>query len=129
MFAYEIFISNIRKTSDVRLNNSYVVVYNFHNLFTNSRLFVFTKTFSQSDRYEGVGTVSELFSNSSWLEREVAELHGVQFSFKKDLRNLMLQYGDTSNPFRKSFPSIGFRETTYDVISDSVIQNRIDTQN
>ena len=41
----------------------------------------------------------------------------------------MLQYGDTSTPFRKSFPSIGFRETSYDIITDSIIQNRLDLQN
>jgi NADH:ubiquinone oxidoreductase subunit C len=59
----------------------------------------------------------------------VAELYGLQFTYKKDLRNLMLQYGDTSTPFRKSSPSIGFRETIYDVISDTITQNKFDLQN
>jgi len=56
-------------------------------------------------------------------------LHGIHFLFKKDLRNLMLQYGDSSTPFKKTFPSTGFRETTYDLLTDSVVQNRIDLQN
>jgi NADH:ubiquinone oxidoreductase subunit C len=80
--------------------------------------------------YRGAsGTVTELFANANWLEREIAELNGVQFFFKKDLRNLMLQYGDVSTPFKKSFPSVGFRETVYDLINDSVVQNRINLQN
>jgi len=41
----------------------------------------------------------------------------------------MLQYGDTSTPLKKTFPSTGFRETTYDIITDSVVQNRLDLQN
>jgi NADH:ubiquinone oxidoreductase subunit C len=56
------------------------------------------------------------------LEREVSELHGVIFTNKKDLRNLMLQYGDTSTPFRKSSPSIGVKEVFYDSINDSIVQ-------
>jgi hypothetical protein len=40
-----------------------------------------------------------------------------------------LQYGDVSTPFKKSFPSVGFRETVYDLINDSVVQNRINLQN
>jgi len=59
----------------------------------------------------------------------MAELHGLQFAYKKDLRNLMLQYGDTSTPFKKTFPSIGFRETSYDILTDTIIQNRLDLQN
>jgi len=59
----------------------------------------------------------------------MAELHGLQFAYKKDLRNLMLQYGDTSTPFKKTFPSTGFRETSYDILTDTIIQNRLDLQN
>jgi hypothetical protein len=35
----------------------------------------------------------------------------------------MLQYGDTSAPFKKSFPSIGVKEIFYDAVTDLVIQN------
>jgi len=62
------------------------------------------------------------------LEREISELHGIFFSGKKDLRNLMLQYGDTSAPMQKSFPSIGLREIFYDSSSDLLIQNPVTIQ-
>jgi NADH:ubiquinone oxidoreductase subunit C len=62
------------------------------------------------------------------LERENAELHGVLFLGKKDLRNLMLQYGDNTTPFQKSFPSIGLKEMYYNPIKDTIIQNPITIQ-
>jgi NADH:ubiquinone oxidoreductase subunit C len=55
-------------------------------------------------------------------------LHGIVFSGKKDLRNLMLQYGDTSAPFQKGFPSIGLKEVFYDSNSDLIVQLPISLQ-
>lgn len=40
----------------------------------------------------------------------------------------MLQYGDTSAPFQKSYPSIGTREVYYDTVTDSLIQSPITIQ-
>ena len=111
------------------VSNSSVVVYNLHNIFSNSRLFIFIKSFvAFKSGYTRVGTISEIFANSNWLEREIAELHGVQFLFKKDLRNLMLQYGDTSAPFQKSAPTIGTKEIFYDSVNDVLIQNPVSIQ-
>ena len=47
-------------------------------------------------------------------------MHGLCFEGKKDLRNLMLQYGDSSAPFRKSYPSVGLKEVFYDSVTDSL---------
>ena len=58
----------------------------------------------------------------------MSELHSVFFEGKKDVRNLMLQYGDTSHPFRKSYPSIGTREMFYDGSNDIVVQNLVTLQ-
>jgi NADH:ubiquinone oxidoreductase subunit C len=55
-------------------------------------------------------------------------MHGVSFNGKKDIRNLMLQYGDSSSPLKKSFPSIGLREMFYDPVKDIVIQNPVSIQ-
>jgi hypothetical protein len=40
----------------------------------------------------------------------------------------MLQYGDMSTPFQKSFPSIGLKEMFYDSINDLICQNRVTMQ-
>jgi NADH:ubiquinone oxidoreductase subunit C len=55
-------------------------------------------------------------------------LHGIFFNNKKDLRNLMLTYGDVSAPLRKSFPSIGVKELFYDTTTDLLINSRISIQ-
>lgn len=75
-----------------------------------------------------VSTLTELFFAANWLEREVAELSGIGIKDKKDLRNLMLQYGDSSSPFQKSFPSIGLKEMYYNPVKDTIIQNKLSIQ-
>lgn len=40
----------------------------------------------------------------------------------------MLQYGDTTNPLKKSIPSIGLRDMYYDSVKDVVVQNPISIQ-
>ena len=107
---------------------SSVVIYNFHSLYSQDRFFVFTQPGYSHDNNVSLSSVAEVYSAANWLEREVAELNGVSFSGKKDLRNLMLQYGDSSHPFKKSFPSIGLKEMFYDPIKDTIIQNPLSVQ-
>lgn len=52
-------------------------------------------------------------------------MSGLVFEGKKDLRNLLLTYGDSSAPLRKSVPSIGFKETSYDITNDMLIQTPV----
>lgn len=66
--------------------------------------------------------------SANWAEREVYEMHGIFYIGKKDLRNILLQFGDTSAPMQKSFPSVGMREIFYDLISDWIIQQPISLQ-
>jgi NADH:ubiquinone oxidoreductase subunit C len=95
---------------------------------TQERLLLFSSRILDGSRKGSIKTLSELYPNSVWLEREVSELHAVTFEGKKDVRNLMLQYGDSSAPFRKSFPSIGTREMYYDGVNDVISQNTVSTQ-
>ena len=115
------------------LNNS-LIVYNFHSIFYQQRFFLFVINFSQpkinknTNSFNTLCSVTEIFSNANWLEREASELHGIFFTGKKDLRNLLLQYGDTSAPMLKTYPSIGIREIFYDSINDLLIQNPVSLQ-
>jgi NADH:ubiquinone oxidoreductase subunit C len=52
----------------------------------------------------------------------------VVFTGKQDLRNLLLQYGDSTAPFQKSFPTIGVQEMYYDPIKDTLIQSPVTVQ-
>jgi NADH:ubiquinone oxidoreductase subunit C len=148
MFAYEILSSVAGKTtnnqdsvssnsfkySNANQSQSTIVVYNFHSLHSQNRFFIFTQNISSAvkskvlSKNDSIDSIAELFPAANWLEREIAELHGISFFGKKDLRNLMLQYGDSTAPFQKSFPSIGIKELFYSPIKDTLVQNHISVQ-
>ena len=137
IFAYEIptnknVIAGNKK--NIPHQNNFVLVYNFHSIISQQRFFIFFKnSYSKNIKKNKINwnsliSISELFLNANWLEREAGELHGVFFSGKKDIRNLMLQYGDTSAPMKKSYPSIGTKEIFYDSVTDNLIQNPVSVQ-
>ena len=109
--------------------SSTVVVYNFHNIFSQERLFIFSPNLSTTKSLNSdLKSISGLFANANWLERETSEMSGIVFAGKQDLRNLMLSYGDSSAPLRKSAPSTGFREIFFDINNDTLIQTPITLQ-
>lgn len=103
------------------------VIYHFHNLFTQDRLFLFVSDLSFTNS-TNLKTIGEVFTTSQWLERELSEMYGLCFRGKKDLRNLMLQYGDSSTPFRKVYPSVGLSELVYDTVTDTLVHIPTSTQ-
>lgn len=126
MFAYENPTSTVNRLPLTQPSNP-LVVYQFHNLYSQERLFLFA-TSLKLGQWASPKSLNELFSTASWLEREVGEMHGICFEGKKDLRNLMLQYGDSSAPFRKSYPSIGVKEVYFDSVTDTLIQAPVSIQ-
>ena len=126
IFAYENPVSSVN-TSTIASSSSPVLVYQFHNLFSQERLFAFTVSINSGEA-TSPKSLTELFTTSAWLEREVGEMHSICFGGKKDLRNLMLQYGDASAPFQKSYPSIGVKELFYDSVTDNLVQVPVTTQ-
>jgi NADH:ubiquinone oxidoreductase subunit C len=110
-------------------NQGCCTVYSLHNLNSNHRTFIITKLPNKNEKKtRGLRSISEIYSSSWWLEREASEMHGVVFEGKKDLRNLMLQYGDSTSPFKKNFPSVGTRELLFDSTVDQVVQVPISLQ-
>lgn len=135
IFSYEVLSAS--GSANTKGNTTSLVVYNFHLLNFNIKFFLFCKVpsklyLSNIGSSQGVNgslsSLSELFFAANWLEREVSELNGVFFSGKKDIRNLMLQYGDSTSPFQKLFPTIGLKEMYYNPIKDTIIQNPISVQ-
>lgn len=126
IFAYENPTSSTINMGDPKTANA-IAVYQFHNTFSQERLFVFTTSLGNSPAMP-LKSITELFATAAWLEREVGEMHGIVFGGKKDLRNLMLQYGDASAPFQKSYPSIGTKEVFYDSVTDNLVQVPVTTQ-
>lgn len=85
------------------------VVYMLLSLTANSRIIV--KCTASEDT--PVPTVTTLWPNAGWLEREVFDLYGVLFAGNTDLRRILTDYGFEGHPFRKDFPLTGYQELRY----------------
>ena len=60
-----------------------------------------------------VPTVTTIWPNAGWLEREVFDMYGVLFAGNTDLRRILTDYGFEGHPFRKDFPLTGYVELRY----------------
>ena len=85
------------------------VVYMLLSLTKNHRIMVKCST----DEATPVPTVTTLWPNAGWLEREVFDLYGVLFDGNTDLRRILTDYGFEGHPFRKDFPLTGYQELRY----------------
>ena len=85
------------------------VVYMLLSLTKNHRVMVKVNT----DEATPVPTVTTLWPNAGWLEREVFDLYGVTFAGNQDLRRILTDYGFEGHPFRKDFPLTGYTELRY----------------
>jgi NADH-quinone oxidoreductase subunit C len=85
------------------------VVYMLLSLTKNHRVMVKVST----DENTPVPTVTTLWPNAGWLEREVFDLYGVVFDGNPDLRRILTDYGFEGHPFRKDFPMTGYIELRY----------------
>ena len=85
------------------------VVYMLLSLTKNHRLLVKV----EASETTPVPTVTTLWSNAGWLEREVFDLYGVIFEGNTDLRRILTDYGFEGHPFRKDFPLTGYVELRY----------------
>jgi NADH-quinone oxidoreductase subunit C len=85
------------------------VVYMLLSVTKNHRLLV--KVHAAEDT--PVPTVTTLWPNAGWLEREVFDMYGVIFEGNKDLRRILTDYGFEGHPFRKDFPLTGYTELRY----------------
>lgn len=85
------------------------MVYMLLSLTKNHRIMVKCST----DEDTPVPTVTTLWPNAGWLEREVFDMYGVTFAGNKDLRRILTDYGFEGHPFRKDFPMTGYTELRY----------------
>lgn len=80
---------------------------------------IILRTFT--NEYVPISSVSDLYSSSGWLEREVWDMYGVYFSGHKDLRRILTDYGFSGYPLRKDFPLTGYTEVRYDDTKKQVV--------
>jgi NADH-quinone oxidoreductase subunit C len=85
------------------------VVYMLLSLTKNHRIMVKLRASESTP----VPTVTRLWPNAGWLEREVFDMYGVLFDGNTDLRRILTDYGFEGHPFRKDFPLTGYQELRY----------------
>ncbi len=57
-----------------------------------------------------VPTLTEIYPNAGWYERETWDCYGVMFTGNPDMRRILTDYGFEGHPFRKDFPLTGHVE-------------------
>ena len=72
------------------------------------------RTFAPDDDFPVVDTLTGIWCNANWYEREAFDLFGIMFSGHPDLRRILTDYGFIGHPFRKDFPISGQVEMRYD---------------
>jgi NADH-quinone oxidoreductase subunit C len=85
------------------------IVYMLLSLTRNHRVMVKVRAAEDTP----VPTVTTLWPNAGWLEREIYDLYGVIFEGNTDLRRILTDYGFEGHPFRKDFPLTGYQELRY----------------
>jgi NADH-quinone oxidoreductase subunit C len=86
------------------------VVYNLLSVSLNHRI----RVIIQTDETTPVASVTSLWPNATWLERETWDLFGITFAGLADHRRILTDYGFEGHPLRKDFPLTGYVELRYD---------------
>jgi len=79
------------------------------------------RVFAADDDFPVVDTLTGIWCNANWYEREAFDLFGIMFSGHPDLRRILTDYGFIGHPFRKDFPISGHVEMRYDPQQKRVI--------
>ena len=93
------------------------VVYHMLSMAHNTRIRIKVMT----DETVPVHSVTSLFPNADWYEREAFDMYGILFDQHPDLRRILTDYGFEGYPLRKDFPLSGFVEVRYDEERKAVV--------
>ena len=93
------------------------VVYHMLSMAHNARIRIKVTT----DETVPVHSITSLFPNADWYEREAFDMYGILFDQHPDLRRILTDYGFEGYPLRKDFPLSGFVEVRYDEERKAVV--------
>ena len=98
------------------------VVYHMLSMAHNTRIRIKATT----DAETPMPSITSLFPNADWYEREAFDMYGISFEGHPDLRRILTDYGFEGHPLRKDFPLSGFVEVRYDEERKAVIYEPVD---
>ena len=79
------------------------------------------RVFAPDDGFPVLDSLTGIWPNANWYEREAFDLFGIVFTGHADLRRILTDYGFIGHPFRKDFPLSGNVEMRYDPEQKRVI--------
>ena len=68
-----------------------------------------------------IPTLTKIYPSANWMEREVFDMYGIEFTDHPDLRRILTDYNFEGYPLRKDFPLTGFNEVRYSEKEKKVI--------
>ena len=90
----------------------FAVVVHLLSVTNNQRLRL--RAFCDDDDFPLIASLTGVWPNTNWYEREAFDLYGIVFEGHNDLRRILTDYGFVGHPFRKDFPISGYVEMRYD---------------
>jgi len=116
------------KNSGVKLdyfliNNKLIVFYVYYFYYLKIKINLsLIYNFLTKSHFQSIDLV---YNNAGWIERETSEMFGINYSFKKDLRKLLLDYSTLENHLLKLYPSEGFFDVFYNFFDNQVTVGEI----
>ena len=105
---YEI-LSNITGYERIQKQLWYIIIYNFTSISTNNTLTIQALL----EEKQALKSLSHIYFNANWFEREIWDLCGVFFFNHPDLRRILTDYSFEGHPLNKTFPLMGYMEYLY----------------
>ena len=103
----------------------FAVVYHFQSLKRNLRVRV-KVLINENDMH--IESITDIFTNANWYEREAYDFFGIIFDNHPDLRRIITDYGFIGHPFRKDFPLGGEVEMRYDSELQRIVYEPVDLE-
>ena len=121
-FFKKMLLIDIISYNNITHKNKLLTIYIFKKLPNNFTFYLILKN------NKNLLSLSTLFPNSIWFERENKEFFNISFLNALDNRNLLLPYLNTEFPLLKSYPVSGFKELFYNNINNTVNYTNITIQ-
>lgn len=120
-YQYKI-LSCISGVDNLHTRYRFSVVYEFLSLIFNQRI----RLKIALNETAVILSITEIFENANWWEREIWDLYGLCFQKHPDLRRILTDYGFEGHPMRKDFPLFGFIELRYDSNKKQIVTDKIE---